>query len=225
MKITLTKKSSNPKTGPIPVSMSDASTCPATCPFKGKACYGAFGPLSWQWKKVKGSWAQFIFGVLSLPAGTFWRHNQVGDLPGVSNGIDVAKLRQLVVANTDKQGFTYTHKPVIDGQAPERVVVKNRQAIAEANRGGFTVNLSANNLNEVDSLVELGIGPVVTALPEKQLANVATPKGRRVVVCPAAFRAIQCVNCRLCQKANRSVVVGFPAHGTFKKLASGIASS
>ena len=53
MNFHLTLKSSNVKTGPIPVSTSSAATCPPTCPFNnGEGCYAGSGPLALHWKKV-----------------------------------------------------------------------------------------------------------------------------------------------------------------------------
>jgi len=70
-----------------------------------------------------------------------WRHNEAGDLPGEGDDIDVPKLRALVQANRGKRGFTYTHKPVLDNP-------QNAVAIKCANQNGFTVNLSADSIEE-----------------------------------------------------------------------------
>lgn len=225
MRTILVQKSSNQKTGPIPVSISDSSTCPAACPLRGKGCYGATGPLAWVWRKVKGSWESFLAAVAALPEGTFWRHNQVGDLPGRGNRINAAALGQLVQANQGKRGFTYTHKPVLDGQAAGSTVQRNRQAVAEANRQGFTVNLSADNLPEADQLAQLAIAPVVTILPSNLRENTVTPDGRKVIICPAVTRGVQCKDCRLCQWAGRKVIIGFPAHGSQKRAVSAMATA
>ena len=44
-----TAKSSNKKTGPMPVSTTSSETCPTTCPFKGNGCYAESGPLAFLW--------------------------------------------------------------------------------------------------------------------------------------------------------------------------------
>jgi hypothetical protein len=104
----------------------------------------------------------------------------------------------------------------------------NKHAVREANRAGFTINLSADNLSEADQLANLEAGPVVVVLPESVQGNVKdikTPKGRSVVVCPATYRDdVSCASCQLCQRQERSVIVGFPAHGASKRKASLIAS-
>jgi hypothetical protein len=157
-----------------------------------------------------------------LPAGTLWRHNQAGDLPGKGDRIDRRALHALVKANRGRRGFTYTHKP-IDG----RHSTANTVAIAAANEAGFTINLSADNLAEADTLADAGIGPVVVVLPAEVHGNinVKTPAGRRVTVCPATYRDdVACIDCQLCQRQQRKTIVGFPAHGTAKRKASPIAA-
>jgi len=221
----LTMKSSNAKTGPIPVSTSTAATCPDACPLKAKGCYAkAGGPLAMHWRKVTegrngGAWAAFVDAVRAIPTGQLWRHNQAGDLAGDGVTVDRVALRQLVDANAGKRGFTYTHyDPTVD---------LNGIAIAAAIDEGFTVNLSADGLADADALADLGIAPVVTVLPVDQMTNTRTPKGRTVIVCPAVTRkGVTCASCGLCQRAERrGVIVGFPAHGAQAKAAAAIAAN
>lgn len=213
-KTSLTVISHNIKTGPIPVSTSSKATCPDACPFKSGGCYAQGGPLNIHWNKVTSGergtdFDTFCKSIAKLPKGQLWRHNQSGDLAGENNVIDVDKLRQLTNANRGRKGFTYTHKPM----TPE-----NSEAVKHANENGFTVNLSANNLRHADELKSLNVGPVVVVLPSDQVGNTVTPDGHKVVVCPATYReGVNCANCQLCQKVNRSVIVGFPAHGVGKK--------
>lgn len=208
----LTLKSANAKTGPIPVSTTSSDTCPDACPLKGNGCYAGQGHLAIHWAKVSdGSRGEFLEAFLdqikSLPEGTFWRHNQAGDLPGKGDSIDKDALNRLVDANRGKRGFTYTHKPPTGA---------TRVAIKQANRGGFTINLSANTLAHADELIEEKVGPVVTLLPSNTNGKtVLTPNGNLVVVCPATrVDGMNCDKCRLCAKADRSFIIGFPAHGS-----------
>jgi hypothetical protein len=231
--VLFTRVSMNSKTGPIPVSMSKKNTCPDTCPLKHGGCYAKGGPINLHWERLsKGlnenalTWKEFCEAVLRLPRAQLWRHNQAGDLPGEGNTIDTLALALLVVANKGKCGFTYTHKPTLKGQAHASTVKANAKAIASANKGGFTVNLSADTLGEADELAALGIGPVVVLLPQTQTTNTVTPQGRKVVVCPATIRDdVSCSTCRLCQRGDRSCVVGFPAHGVSTRKADAIAKS
>lgn len=214
----LTTKSSNAKTGPIPVSTTEDSTCPDSCPLKRGGCYARSGPLALHWKRVsqqqRGTpFSSFLSEVRGLPPGQLWRHNQAGDLPGTGDLLDAAALAELVKANQGRNGFTYTHKPVLGNPV-------NAAAIREANQQGFTINLSANTLLHADSLAALNIGPVVTLLPSSVSGRqrLETPAGRRVVVCPATYMEdVSCSSCKLCADATRSVIVGFPAHGSQRK--------
>jgi hypothetical protein len=225
MKIHLTLISSNVKTGPIPVTTSEAATCPDICPFKKSGCYADSGPLALHWSKVtkgeRGNSLDILCGqIKSFPRGQVWRHNQAGDLPGLGNTIDAGKLAQIVTANKGRRGFTYTHKPC-EGQE----FASNRDAVASANREGFTINLSANNMAHADKLADLQAGPVVCVVPEATANTFYTPQGRKGIICPAQQRDdITCANCQLCQRGNRSVIIGFRAHGTSKKKAEAIAN-
>lgn len=229
--VLFTRVSANAKTGPIPVSMSAKTTCPDSCPLKHGGCYAGGGPINLHWLrltagKVGLKWEAFLQQVRTLPRSQIWRHNQAGDLPGENNAIEAKALASLVQANTGRHGFTYTHKPTLKGQAPAKVIAANKKAIASANKGGFTVNLSADTLSEADELASLGIAPVVTLLSSHQTENTVTPAGRKVIVCPATQREfVTCQTCQLCQKAGRSVIVGFPAHGVQTKKADAIAQS
>lgn len=224
MKIHLSRKSRNVKTGNIPVSTSSSKTCPKTCPFNNTnegGCYAASGPLGMHWAKVTAgsrglSLANFAKEISNLPPGQLWRHNQAGDLPGNGTTIDLKGLTKIVTANINKKGFTYTHYPTSKKA--------NRDAIAWANSLGFTINLSGNNLDHADELRRLNIAPVVTVLPSDTTGKTLTTKdGNLVVVCPATYRDdVTCKSCGLCQK-QRKTIVGFPAHGVSKKRADKIA--
>lgn len=219
----LVLKSRNSKVGKIPVSTSSAETCSDSCPLKKNGCYADGGPLSLHWRKVTAGltgddWGTFTAKIAALPAGQAWRHNQAGDLPGVGDAIDAIALAQLVDANRGKMGWTYTHKPM---NAPAA-----RDAVAAANAGGLTVNLSADTLGEADELAELGVGPVVVVLaaPEGAKADCLTPAGRRVVTCPATYmEGVTCASCLLCARPKRETIVGFPAHGIYRKAAAATA--
>ena len=204
--------SNNKKTGPIPCSVTTRAACPDSCSFRGNGCYAEYGPLAMHWKAVTDGdrgmgWDMFCDAVATLPDMQLWRHNQAGDLPGDGKNIDRKALGKLVSANFGKRGFTYTH------YRPDNV--NNTDAILDANLRGFTVNMSADSLDEADDLFDKAIGPVVTVLPREQLTNTRTPRGRTVVVCPAVTREdVSCATCQLCSRPHRDTIVGFPAHGT-----------
>ena len=220
----ITMKSKNAKVGKMAVTTSTATTCPTSCPFKSNGCYADSGPLKLHWDKVTreergDDWSTFISKIKNMPEGSKWRHNQAGDLPGDMVNLDHDKCIELARANDNKRGFTYTHYDVLSSW-------DNRVTVNMMNHLGFTVNVSANNLDHADKLCDMDIAPVVVVLPIEQTTNTVTPKGRKVVVCPATFKDdVSCASCMLCEKWDRNVIVGFPAHGTSKKKASVVASN
>jgi hypothetical protein len=211
MRVHITMKSANAKTGPIPVSTSSADTCPGSCPFKKQGCYADSGPLALHWAKVTAGdrgmpWSEFCDVIAALPADQLWRMNQAGDLPGIGESVDPVALGQLVAANAGRRGFTYTHKHSKDAL----------HWVRHANDRGFTVNLSANDLQHADQLADTQAGPVVVVLPIDAPQQTITPAGRKVITCPATYREdVSCATCQLCQR-QRDTIIGFPAHGTGK---------
>ena len=221
MRVSLTLRSSNGKTGPIPVSTTSAASCPSVCPFKSSGCYADGGPLAIHWREITNGcrgtdWNTFCDQIAALPAGQLWRHNQAGDLPRIGAKIDKRKLIGLVKANRGRRGFTYTHH--------DMGVEVNRNLVRFANQAGFAINLSGNNLAHADRLADYQIGPVTVVLPADVTENCRTPAGRRVVICPAVQRDnVSCATCKLCARADRETIIGFPAHGSGKRKATVIA--
>jgi len=50
--VALTRVSRNAKVGPIPVSTTEATTCPPACGLAKSGCYADGGPLAIFWRKV-----------------------------------------------------------------------------------------------------------------------------------------------------------------------------
>jgi hypothetical protein len=230
-KFLVTQRTANEITGPIMVTTSPRFTCPSVCAFRkgGRGalagfCYAEHGALGgYVWTALDRAdagdtvlqgiricdFAELLYAVRSLPAGTLWRHNIAGDL--LSNDkatIDRAALRALTDANKGRRGFTFTHYDVLTNLA-------NREAIEEANRNGFRVNLSGNSLEHADKLADLHIAPVTVILPVGTKQNTTTPKGRTVVICPTNTHGVTCADCGLCART-RSTIIGFPASGGMK---------
>lgn len=116
--------------------------------------------------------------------------------------------RRITEANKGRRGFTYTH------YLP---TMTNQEIVARANNHGFTINWSAETLEQADEYAALQAGPVVCVLPADQLTPVRTPGGRLVTVCPAVTGNTDCLNCGICQQRDRQAIVGFPAHGSGAK--------
>ena len=220
--VALTPISTNRKTGAMPVSYSTKEWCPDDCPLKKHGCYAKHGHTGIHWRKVTAGergtdWATFTDKVRRLPKGGIWRHNVAGDLPAKDGVIDGHKMLSLMAANHGKGGFTYTHH--------DPSIKSNALNIADANLSGFTVNLSSNNVTEADTLADMDIAPVVTLLPTGSKKVTFTPKGRKVVRCPAeTSEKVTCQSCRLCQKTDRPII-GFTPHGSGKKVTQEIATN
>ena len=213
----MSRVSANAKTGPIPVTTSSKSTCPQSCPLKDNGCYAEYGPLGMHWHQVsignRGVTLPELCGQIhKLPKQQLWRWAQAGDLPGNGVEIDLFDLGNIIQANKGRRGFGFTHY--------DPAVGANGVAIAEANACGFTINLSANNLEDADRLAALDVGPVVVVLPIGQTKASKTPGGRHISVCPATVRDdVQCASCGICAHATRKAIIGFPAHGSGAKKA------
>jgi hypothetical protein len=195
-----------------------------------------------------GSWSEFCAKVAALRPGRLWRYAQAGDLPGYGAEIDGKLLEELVAANTGKNVIAFTHKPVLGDDA---VAVENRRLIAAAVKAGFTINLSADNRAHADKLAELGIAPVVTVLCRAYARRATrhrfkgrqdewaetigewrdrsaslpryTPAGRRIAICPATYSNATCKTCGACARV-RNAVIGFPAHGAWRKVETAMAA-
>lgn len=204
--------SANRKTGPIPVTMTSANSCPKSCAFYGRGCYAEAHILAIHWRRVSNgeglSWPNFLRCIYDLPEGQLWRHNEAGDLPsppGDGEKIDFNRLKQLLNANHGKRGFTYTHK-------------KHFEMIRFANESGFAVNLSCDTLAQCDEYAKERV-PMTVVLPyDAPDKGNRTPGGLPVVVCPAQLRdSVTCKSCELCAVSTRKSIVGFKAHGDRKK--------
>lgn len=237
-------RSTNKKLGPIPMSVSEPGTCPRSCAFYDVGCYAGYGWNGVVWRKARQigiPWDEFLERVRALPRGTLWRHNEAGDLGGIAAGIIHEQwLFELVVAAAETRAFTYTHRRVI-GDAPARAL--NRRLVKWANGVGFTINLSADSLEQADEYAALGVGPVVVTLPSMAVLaaehgmkppisilsasrlRLRTPAGRKIVVCPAQTDGLTCAECRLCAHPKRKSIIGFVAHGQGARLVSELVRS
>lgn len=175
MRYHFTRKSSNVKTGRIPVTTTERASCPPSCPFRDNGCYADGGPIRLHWDAIeRGERGTDLDGLCreleSLPDSQLWRHNQAGDLPGEGDTIDRKALRRITAAAAHTRGFTYTHKPANK---------RNLQSIREALEAGFVINLSANSLEHADVLAESAPGvPLVAVVPSTESKAGRTPAGR-----------------------------------------------
>lgn len=220
MQVALTMVSSNTKTGPIPTTTSDRATCPTTCPFYDKGCYAKSGPQAIHWRKVSNAergfaWDEFVNQIRKISKNQIWRHNVSGDLQHNDGNIDYKKLRQLIMANKGRRGYTYTHHKLNE---------HNIVSLQNANMMGFTVNVSCESIEEADRVMtEHEIPAVAVVNSDKTDRFYKTSSGRKVITCPATIHDnVTCSTCGLCQKADRDYIIAFPAHGNAKKTVNEI---
>jgi hypothetical protein len=135
-------------------------------------------------------------------------------LPGNGDEIDADALHKIARANRGRRGFTYTHKPA---------TADNLAAIRDATAAGFTINLSADNVAAADRLARHGL-PVVVVIPADAAKVSRTPRGRKVVLCPAeSSDRVTCANCGLCANASRPYLIGFKPKGAKRRAVDSIA--
>jgi len=236
VKVHITHRSSNEKTGKIPVTTTEESSCPTTCPFYGGSCYAKSGfHLREHWKKVSSGergtdWQGLTDYVRSLPAQQLWRMNQAGDVPHMDGYMRLDLLKSLVDANkaSDAKGYTYTH---------HLLNTHNVEAIKYATNNGFTINCSTESYSSADDVIKQGMN-AVTVIPSdsndiksykvtvkgkkktfyKQNKPIKTPDGNRVVICPAQQNPnVDCKSCGLCATHSRTYAIAFVAHGGGEK--------
>ena len=218
------KQSSNKKIGAMPCTNSHRNTCPPSCPLIENGCYAHAGfhtRLNWD-KLTRGergdTWTALMNSISALPVNTLWRHNVSGDLPGDRDTISKSAVNDLVDANQGKRGFTYTHYPM------DR---HNSALIRKANKNGFTINASANNLNQASQYHKRGL-PTVTIISENEHGAEWRKIERgdmSVIQCPAEYKKTDCKACKLCSHATRKTVVGFTVHGSQKQRAENVIAS
>ena len=220
MQVGFTNASSNRKTGPIPTTTTEKSSCPDTCPFKEKGCYAKGGPQNIHWNAISRhergyKWDEFLGLIRKINRGQLWRHNVSGDLPHSEGVINRDEVIGLVNANRGRRGYTYTHH-VLNNE--------NIAILQEANNNGFTVNASCESVDVADDVMSTHNIPAVAVVPSTESRRVfTTTNGRKVIVCPATLHDnVSCSTCGICANANRSAVVAFPAHGNAKKTVDGI---
>ena len=219
MKFKFTAKSSNAKTGPIPVTMTERASCPDTCVLKKNGCYADNFPLSLHWDRVADNGISFdalLDNIKALPKGQLWRHNVAGDLPSLAGLVDSNEFNRLVETSKHTRPIIYTH---------HKLYPHNQKLFAKARSEGIVVNASCESIGTAISAVKSGINAVcimpTSADPVTKILDCHTQKEvARVVICPAQQKEnVTCASCGLCSRdrVDVGVIVGFLAHGAKSK--------
>jgi hypothetical protein len=214
----LTVQSSNQKLGlDVSTITSDRKTCPPSCPLKNNGCYADFGPLRLHWAKVStgergNDWDTLVDQVNALPRGRKIRFFQAGDCPSKkenSEDIDGQAMSKMADVVKKKGHITW-------GYSHKKMTPKNVKILKESASKGLIINASADSLKEADEFMAKGL-PTVVTVPSDFKSGTMTSEGNKVIICPQQTReGTTCSSCLLCQKSNRSCVVGFIVHGVKK---------
>lgn len=204
----------NSKTGAMLLVRSPRSTCPDSCGLKGNGCYAENAPTVWHWvdQDEKGvDFATVLYSIRTLPKKSLWRLFEAGDFEGDGEFISATQVVALLAANQGKRGFGYTHYPVFP----------NLEVLQLMNASGLTINVSADTIEQ--AVVYRSLGLPTTLLVSENYPKDTVVNGMRIVVCPNQSvvkpngKKPQCLDCQLCQIADRDYIIGFRAHGTKKR--------
>jgi len=226
----VTMISQNKKTGPMSIIRSTtATTCPKSCPLLDAGCYDQQGNGNIHRRKVDTNEYKTLstdeFFEIIPDLSRRYRLNEGGDLWSgkTTEHIDAKLLKQFSEVNKTwrKTPIMYTHKPVVGKRSHWKIRKANRDAIRKSG-ANYAINVSGESLSEVDEALEQGLDCVVVLPSTAGKGITRTPKGHKVVTCPATYNATQCVTCGgkqgpLCTRKNRGYAIGFPAHGASKK--------
>lgn len=227
--IHISKKSSNTKVGAIPVSTTEESSCPRSCPYINSGCYARQGPIWWHWKKVTNktynnlvNWSGLCKFIAELPDKQPMRLNQSGDMPHLFGDLIPEKMQELKTAAEGRLVWSYTH---------HKKSKKNLAILKDASSTSLTIRVSCETLDQVDEVMDQGLSAALVISSDHPSAHlladgkhwglkspIRSSKGRLGVLCPAQrFESSQCQSCLLCPKVNKNTFIIFIAHGTQAK--------
>ena len=224
-KLQAVPKSGNAKTGPIPVTYRDESTCPTSCPFLPSGsiggCYATGRIMAGAEKHSKMHTVQSLAKVfVGAAAGARYVRDRVsgdimdngradiGYLAMIAEAAAIASGIRSTLGDTALTAFGYTH-------AQSELT---RDDVAAIKGTGYILNASCETEEDVALALALGM-PAVIATDE--VSHGGTLAGRRVVQCPAtSHENVSCASCGLCAKdyEDRPVIL-FPIHGVAKNKA------
>lgn len=206
----------NAKLGPVSATYVAQASCPHDCPFLGSGCYGEYGPLSWQWKRIgetaKGlsplELAETEANLVSQMSGAFpLRLHVVGDSTTREGTRLLAKAAARYSKKRGQKVWAYTH-------AWARVTRRDW--------GRTSVLASCESIEQVKAATRKGYATALVVAEFAQSKTYDIGNGFKLVPCPAQTKeAVTCSSCRLCWDDDRlrkaKLVIGFEAHGSGKR--------
>jgi hypothetical protein len=202
----------NSKLGGVVKTYSTRDTCPKTCPFLKKGCFGENSYQKMQWDKVHetGMTLREVIDELgNLPLHTKTRINIVGDhLLDIFGNLctDTLAMYSQVVKRRKLEVLNYCHH------------VLSHQNILAAKVASFVINFSTERIDQAVYAIQSGVNAVIT-LPSNTTQKVIKTPDITIMVCPTHYRNVTCEQCMLCaqDRVKRKLVIGFISHGTRKK--------
>ena len=244
----LTYASQGKKIGLMSVGRSTTNTCPPSCALYSKdgkgPCYDMLGHGGIHrrnhdaGKYQSFTQSEFVNIIRYDPRITdVWRMFEGGDMPGEGDRLDEKSCLEIIDAcnESGKKPIIYTHKPIygvqLRGSLEDRL--HNRDVLCKMMKraDGFAINISCDTPEEAKRALLFGFD--ATLVQASDAPRTVKEVGKPLTVgCPNSHdERVQCSPhakitgkkpCGsgepLCLRPGRQYVVGFPAHGTQKKL-------
>lgn len=207
-KILLVARSSNTKTGNIPVTYLGRETCPSSCPFLLNGCYGDGRIFALAHKLARALSLSEARAILAKrdKSAKYLRDRVVGDLVTATGKFNIRHVRDIARLAREHAlvPFGYTHA----------WRTMTRQDVTDVKAAGYVLNASCETLDDVRQAIEIGMPTVIT---NDDVREGSIVDGMRVITCPAQTRDnVSCATCGLCAKPDRKVVIRFLVHGPSK---------
>ena len=201
--------SKNRKTGPVATTYAGQRSCPSSCPFMGKGCYAEKGRMGIHTRRLnsapkisKRAMAQAeadAIDAMRPVAGLPIRLHVVGDCATPEAARIVSAAAERYTERGGGPAWTYTH------------------AHAKVPRQSWgKVSVLASVHSPADGLLALSRGYAPAVVVEDFPARSWTESGVRWVACPEQVKGTQCVDCKLCMKADtlrdKGVGIAFRKH-------------
>lgn len=147
------KKSRNSKTGAIPQTYMDKSTCPKRCPWRGHGCYGENFTTNLTWTRVFDPLESIKDSVKELKGKCVIRQSVAGDI-ATPNTNDIDKHTVDILNDAYKAHFAYTYTHC-------ELSTRNIK-IARASK--MVINFSCETLSQVKKCKKYGVPSVLSVI-------------------------------------------------------------
>ena len=227
--------SKNRKTGPVATTYAGQRACPASCPFMGKGCYAEKGHMGIHTRRLnsapkisKRAMAQAeadAIDAIRPVAGLPMRLHVVGDCATPEAARIVSAAAERYTERGGGPAWTYTHAHArVPREAWGKVSVlasvhSPADGLAALSRGyapAVVVDEFPSRSRGERWLSALSRGRAAAEVAKEHPSRSWTEDGVRWVACPEQVKGTQCVDCKLCMKADmlrdKGVGIAFRKH-------------